>query len=106
MITTSRHIPSPKQTNRLTGDGERLKSEPRMMGVEVAIPLYSFGPAPNTAIVNGMKNVELIKVRFWYIFVSALRAAGFQLSRPLVWLANGIPFVLIAEKVIILKSYS
>ena len=31
--------------------------------------LYSFGPAPNTAIVNDMKNVELIKVRSVHIFV-------------------------------------
>ena len=40
-----------------------------MMGVGVEILLYSFGPAPNTAIVNDMKNVGLIKVPGWNIFV-------------------------------------
>ena len=49
------------------------------MGVEVAILLYSFGLAPNTAIVNDMKDVELIKVLSVHIFVFA--------SRQLVWLA-------------------
>ena len=68
------------------------------MGVEVAILLYSFGLAPNTAIVNDMKDVELIKVRLCHIFVFA--------SRQLVWLApkerfapsmriaNGIPSII------------
>lgn len=57
--------------------------------------LYSFGPAPNTAIVNDMKNVELVKVLPVYIFVFAPKGqlASKMLSRPLVWLANGIPFV-------------